>query len=99
MIRISSLPRASVPGKYDIAIRVAAVREPIFAKAVRRVDAQRFGAVKPLFHELGFRGNELTARTRVFVTFGSLEHGMTKLPSKAERIRQIEALYKVLVGR
>lgn len=66
--------------RYDVAVRAWAAQELIVAEGVRQVDRQRFGYVRQIFHDMGFRGADLDTRTRLFVIFHSAEPGM-RLPS------------------
>lgn len=83
-------------GRYDFAIRAWAAQEPLVAKAVRKVDGQRFKYIGQIFHEMGFRGAELDLRTRTFVVFHSAV-GSIRLPSsqtKADKeIRLLHAFF------
>jgi hypothetical protein len=61
---------------HDLAMRTWAFHEPEVATIVRKVDRMRLTFVRSLFREMGFEGDELETRTRVFVTALSLERGI-----------------------
>ena len=66
--------------RYDVAVRAWAAQELIFAEGVQQVDRQRFGYVRQIFHDMGFRGADLDTRTRLFVVYHIAEPGM-RLPA------------------
>ena len=57
-------------------MRTWATHEPEVASVVRKVDRMRLTFVRGLFKEIGFEGDELETRTRIFVTVMSLESGI-----------------------
>ena len=71
--------------KYDIAVRAWAGHEPYVAPIVEKNDKMRYAFVRSLFHEMGFRGDELEMRTNTFVVFHSMEFGLYYKLSKNER--------------
>jgi hypothetical protein len=77
--------------RYDVAVRAWAAQEPAVARRVRRVDQQRIRAVRALFEEMGFSGQELEIRTSTFVVFHSMERGFLVHASKKERRRHLRA--------
>lgn len=76
--------------RYDLAMRTLATQEPGVAAVVRRVDRTRMATVRSLFAEMGYRGRELETRTRIFVGYMSLEHGIYPRESKKERLASLE---------
>lgn len=82
--------------RYDIAVRAWAAHESGAAEAVRASDAIRIRTVGGLFREMGFRGQELTLRTRTFVTFTSLHSAVGKPQSERVRIAQLHRLIDLL---
>jgi AcrR family transcriptional regulator len=79
--------------RYDIAVRAWAAQEPEVAKGVQEVDAVRFGYIRSIFHDMGFRRGGLDVRTRMFVVFHSAVAGMQLPPSRQGPDAQIEALH------
>ncbi|MHC4802550.1 MAG: TetR/AcrR family transcriptional regulator, partial [Planctomycetota bacterium] len=59
--------------RYDLAMRSWAARDPRAARAFRRVYKTRLDFVGAAFAELGFKGDELEMRTRLFVCHQSWE--------------------------
>jgi AcrR family transcriptional regulator len=59
--------------RYDLAMRSWAEHEPRAARAIRRAYKLRLDFVRAAFAELGFKGDELEMRTRLFVCYQSWE--------------------------
>ena len=76
--------------RYDVAIRAWAAHEPEIAPIVKRVDQARMKAAKALFKDLGFSGTELDLRTRLFITYVSLQDGLFVRQSKKRKRQQID---------
>lgn len=70
---------------HDLAMRTWAFHEPEIAPIVRKVDRMRLTFVRGLFQEMGFEGEELEARTRIFVTANSLKRGILVREPKGKR--------------
>jgi AcrR family transcriptional regulator len=85
-------------GRYDLAVRAWAAQEPGLAAQVARVDAERLAYVGSIFRGMGFRGDELAMRTRLFVVYQSLEEALTELP-EARRRRLIRRRHALLTRR
>jgi AcrR family transcriptional regulator len=77
-------------GRYDVAVRAWAFQEPAVADAVRRSDRNRLAFVHSLFQEMGFTGNELETRVRVFVGYMHLDHTSFAPEGDEERMRRLE---------
>lgn len=71
---------------HDLAMRTWATHEPEVASVVRKVDRMRLTFVRGLFKEMGFEGDELETRTRIFVTAMSLESGILVRDPKDKRL-------------
>ena len=74
---------------HDLAMRNWAFHEPEVATIVRKVDRMRLTFVRSLFKEMGFEGDELETRTRVFVTALSLERGILVREPNGRRSRAL----------
>jgi AcrR family transcriptional regulator len=59
--------------RYDLAMRLWAAHDPMAMRAFRRVYRTRLGFLRDAFAELGFEGDELEMRTRLFVCYHSWE--------------------------
>ncbi len=70
--------------RYDIAFRSWAAQEPVVAAMVEEVDAQRYKFVRSLFSEMGFRGNDLEDRVRIWLVFHSAQ-GAVFIPNDRQR--------------
>jgi AcrR family transcriptional regulator len=55
--------------RYDIAFRSWAAQDSKIAKEVRKVDLIRYSFVKSIFSEMGFHGDELEDRVRIWLVF------------------------------
>lgn len=58
---------------YDLTFRAWAAQDPEIAAKVREVDRARYVFIKGLFEEMGFSGQELELRTRVWLVFASAQ--------------------------
>jgi hypothetical protein len=74
--------------QYDLAFRAWADRDPKVAAQVRRVYRERLDFVRGLFRELGFEGEDLEMRTRLFVAY----HGWERVTFPKEPKRRLRAL-------
>jgi AcrR family transcriptional regulator len=76
---------------YDIAVRAWAAQDPVIGQGVKKVDQRRYSYIRQIFEEIGFSGDELDLRTRIFVVYYSLEVGI-RLPlpdmSSEERLKR-----------
>ena len=84
-------------GRYDMVMRSWATQEPAVATVVKEVDATRLDFVRSLFAELGFHGQQLESRTRIFACFLSLELGLFVRESKEERIEQLSSRHQFFI--
>lgn len=73
--------------EYDFIMQALAIQEPVVARAIKKVYSRRVEYVGSLFAEMGFRGRQLEMRTEAFVTYVSLEHGLSRKRSKKERLK------------
>ena len=59
--------------KYDVSMRAWAERDAMAAEAVAQVYQMRLDYIREAFRELGFKGDELEMRTRLYVCYHSWE--------------------------
>lgn len=85
--------------RYDLAIRDWSKRDKKAAKMVRKVYQLRVGFLRGIFRELGFRGQSLEMRTRLFVCYHSWEHAMFADLPKAEKRKLLKLRHKFLVEK
>jgi AcrR family transcriptional regulator len=81
---------------HDLAMRTWAFHEPEVVPVVRKVDRMRLTFVRGLFREMGFEGDELATRTRIFVTAISFKRGILVGEPKDRRqesLRQWHAFF------
>ena len=79
---------------HDLAMRTWAFHEPEVATIVTKVDRMRLTFVRSLFKEMGFEGDELETRTRVFVTALSLERGILVREPSGRRSRALRSWHE-----
>lgn len=85
--------------RYEIVIRAWANREPEIESVVRKVDRSRNKLVRELFEQLGFTGVALEMRVRSFVTYLSMELGMTWRQSKNQRLACLREFHQLVTSR
>ena len=73
--------------KLDVAIYLWAKSDPRAHEALSRVFKMRLDYLRKLFRELGFKGDELEMRTRLFVVYHSFEYLLGENDSKAKQKR------------
>ena len=73
--------------RYDVALRAWAEHDELVARIVARVDGIRFKVLKGIFTELGFKGDELEMRTRLYVCYHSIELTMFRSTSQSRLLR------------
>lgn len=56
---------------YDITFRAWAAQDPKIAAKVREVDLARYRFIRELFEEMGFEGEALELRTRMWLVFAA----------------------------
>ena len=81
---------------YDLPIRAWAMDNDRVRTKLRQMDKWRYELCRQLFSELGFRGQELDVRARMFMTVVSLEAALYARLSKAELLRQTDTRLAVL---
>ena len=86
-------------GRYDVAVRAWAAQDAEVARLVAKVYAFRLRYVSRLFEEIGFRGNELRARTHTFAAYMSLEIDMLRGTAQRRRLAQAEEVLRMLVSQ
>jgi len=72
-------------GRYEMAIRQWALQDPKVARVVRKTNKHRLDFVRRAFSELGFKDDELEARTMLFVCYTTWESGMFPEVSRKRR--------------
>jgi AcrR family transcriptional regulator len=78
-------------GKFDIAIRAWAGREPGLDGLVRQADEERLVYLRSLFLEMGFQGPELEMRSQTFVIYHSFAEAISSI-EKQSKVKREELL-------
>jgi hypothetical protein len=68
------------------------------ARIVESVDRTRLDFVGRLFRQLGYRGNDLDLRTRLFVVSSSMWSVINRDEDKDLRIRRLSAVLDILTS-
>jgi len=63
--------------RYDCAFRSWAAQDPLVAKGVKKVDFARYRFIHSLFEQMGFEGDELEDRVRIWLVFHSTHHAVS----------------------
>jgi len=73
--------------RYDCAFRSWAAQEPLVAKGVKKVDFARYRFVRSLFEQMGFAGDELEDRVKIWLVFHSTHHAVS-VPGASAGVRK-----------
>lgn len=72
--------------RYEVPMRAWAEADTNIARRVREVYRLRFDYVRQIFYDLGFKGDDLEMRTRLFACYHTWERSMfSKEPKKSLR--------------
>ena len=85
--------------RYDSAIRQWARQDPRVRRVWRTEMNRRLEFVRGLFAALGFRGDDLEMRTRVFVAYHVVERDLFSDLSKDERVKLRDDRLQMLLRR
>ncbi len=85
--------------RYDVAVRAWVAEDKLLAPLVRKVDKLRLGFVRDLFQRLSFQGDDLEMRTRSFVTYVSLEPGISVKQSHRQRLESFWRFHALITAR
>lgn len=84
--------------RYDSAIRQWARQDPRVRRVWRTEMNRRLEIVRGLFAALGFTGDDLEMRTRVFIAYHVVERDLFSDLSKGERIKLRDDRLQMLLG-
>jgi AcrR family transcriptional regulator len=85
--------------KYDLAMTSWAKLDPQVHKVVKKVVKMRLDYLRVIFAELGFQGDELEMRTRLFVCYHSWEDTMFPDLSNQQHSKLLKLRYKYLIQK
>jgi len=85
--------------RYEISIRQWALQDALAARAVRKVNRIRLDYIGGTFSELGFSGDDLDMRTRLFVCYHTWEAPMFRETSRKQRRELIAKRIDLLTSR
>ncbi|MGI9521088.1 MAG: TetR/AcrR family transcriptional regulator [Hyphomicrobiaceae bacterium] len=82
--------------RHDISFRSWAAQDPEVAEKVREVDKLRYKFVRDLFVEIGFTGDDLEERVRMFLVYESAQHTVY-FPQRSRHIKNsVETRFAIL---
>jgi AcrR family transcriptional regulator len=96
LLALMQLLRRNRMAAYDLVVRAWATHDPVVAQGVREVDRLRFNYAQWMFHEMGFSGDELDLRTRLFLTYHSAEPSMRFPPSELSAEEELKLRHAFL---
>ncbi len=84
----------------EVPMRLWAMKEPKTKKVLQRIDSTRYEAVRSLFEEMGFTGDELEMRVQTCVVNHNFMDGLSIDLSKdqAATLRQIQLRHRMLTS-
>lgn len=85
--------------KLDAAIYLWAKSDPQAHEALKRVFKMRLDYLRKLFRELGFKGDELEMRVRLFVVYHSFEYLFFENEPKAKQRRLMKLRARLLMQK
>ena len=85
--------------KYDLAMNSWARLDSHVHKVVKKVVKMRLDYLRGIFSELGFEGDELEMRTRLFVCYHSWEDTMFPDLSNQKHSKLLKLRYKYLIQK
>ena len=90
LARVMTMIQEHDLAKYDLAIRAWAKHDDLAREVVAIVTKARMDFIRAIFSELGFKGDELEMRTRLFVCYHTWESAMFDdlPPRKRTRLRK-----------
>ncbi|MCP3849882.1 MAG: TetR/AcrR family transcriptional regulator [Gammaproteobacteria bacterium] len=74
LLTIMQIVRKNKLGRYDLAVKSWAETDKLACEYIQRTYQLRHDIVKGIFKSLGYKGNELEARTRLFVVYEAWSH-------------------------
>jgi AcrR family transcriptional regulator len=85
--------------RYEVPMRAWAEADPGIARRVRQVYRQRLDFLEEIFRDLGFGGDELEMRTRLFTCYHTWERPMFSKESKKSLRRLIKRRVALLTRK
>jgi AcrR family transcriptional regulator len=85
--------------RYEVAVRAWAGFDDMAAEVVRGTDKRRIEWLRSIFRELGFRGNEVEMRARLFVYYQLAEPSILWREPKSKRREIIKLRHRLLMSR
>ena len=83
--------------KYDLAMNAWAKIDPLAHEVVKKVVKMRLDYTREIFTELGFGGDELEMRTRLFVCYHFWEEIMFTDDNDDKNLRLLKLRHKIFI--
>ena len=96
---LDKLIRKEKAAHMDAVVRTWAHRDPLPAEYTKKADKIRMDYIRSLFEELGFKGQELEARSRLFYFYEAFEPMMTIKPKVGTVDELAVMMLKILTDR
>ncbi len=90
-------PYGVLVSKFDLAMNAWAKVDPLVHEVVKKVIKMRLDFNRSIFAELGFDGDELEMRTRLFVCYHSWEEIMFTDDNDDKNLRLQKLRYKMFI--
>ena len=83
--------------RFELLIRSLTLELSVLKEAVKKVDQERYTAVGGYFANLGFEGDDLEMRTRMFITVMSQEDNLFLDDSDRDQLKQMKLRHEFLI--
>jgi len=83
--------------RFELLIRSLTLEIPALKEAVKKVDEERFAAVSSYFANLGFEGDDLEMRSRMFITVLSQENNLFLDESDRDNLKLMKLRHELLI--
>ena len=83
--------------RYELLIRSMTLEMKVLEDAVKKVDEERYTSVSGFFARLGFEGDELDMRTRLFITVMSQEDNLFLDNPAPDLLKQMRLRHEFLI--
>lgn len=99
VLTIMNMVQSHDLARYDVHFRAWAKKDPVVARKVRQVVKKRLDFMRQAFAELGFTGDDLEMRARLFVAYESNERSMFGTANKKGVQRLRELRWRLLLSK
>lgn len=97
--RVTRLIQENELGKYDLAIRAWAQHDERAREVVQTVTKDRMRFIGQIFADMGFKGEQLELRTKLFVCYHTWESAIFDKAPPRKRSREQKLIVELLTSR